>query len=731
MLVGGGHAHAAVLKSFGMKPLPGVRLNLISPTSLAPYSGMLPGYLAGHYSLTACHLDLRALSRFAGARYYQAAATGIDLAAGTVLCAGRPPVPFDLLSIDIGSTPATVGILGAETAIPVKPVDRFLERWQEVERQIVASEGSHRLVVIGAGAGGVEAALALDFRAREALKSAGKSDKGFSVSVVARSGEPLETHSGGTRRRMARALQRNGIAFHGGHTVSALADGRITCSPALDIEFDSVVLVTPGSAARWLTQTGLALDELGFIRVNETLQSVTDERVFAAGDTAAFEGRALPKSGVYAVRQGPVLATNLRRLAVGDTPWPYRPQRRTLALISMGGKQAVLSYGALTAEGGWAWRFKDWIDRRWMRKYQELPDMEAEADAGVGSEPGFDPMRCGGCGAKVPADVLKRALGAIEPQTPAASVLIGLDAPDDAAVIAPPAGKALVQTVDQFRAFIEDPYLFGQITANHCLGDIYAMGAEPASALATVTLPFSDEAKTEADLRQLLLGAQATFGEAGVALIGGHTGEGAELMLGFSINGYIDKAALLRKSGLQAGDALILSKPLGTGVLLAADMRHTAQGPWIDAAIATMLQSNRAAAEIARRHGATAATDVTGFGLLGHLAEMANAADVAVTLDANAVPVLEGAREMFGEGIASSLQSGNERSARDALGAAANGSLPPVLFDPQTAGGLLFGLPDEHAEACIAELREAGYTASANIGRITGNVGAPARISMI
>jgi len=722
VLVGGGHSHVAVLRSFGMKRESGVRLNLISPASFTPYSGMLPGYLAGHYTLEETHLDLRALARFAGARYTQAAATGIDLAAGTVACAGRPPLAFDLLSIDIGSTPASGEIDGAEIAIPVKPVDRFLERWEAVERAIVAQGGRHRLVVIGAGAGGTEAALALNFRIRKALERAGKPADGFEVAVVAQSAEPLETHGRGTRQRMRRALDRANIAFHGGRTVRAIADNKFICDPALDLGFDSAVLVTPGAAAGWLTETGLALDERGFIRVHGTLQSVSDARVFGAGDTIAFEPGDLPKSGVYAVRQGPVLAASLRALATGGTPRAYHPQPRTLALISVGEKRAVLSYAALSVEGGWAWRFKDWIDRRWMRKYQELPEMQD--DAGEAEAGGFDPMRCGGCGAKVPADVLKKALASIAPnQAAATNILVGLDAPDDAAVITPPPGKALVQTFDQFRAFIEDPYLFGQIAANHCLGDIHAMGAEPASALAAVTLPYANAAKMGGDLSQLLSGALATFAGDGVALIGGHTGEGSEMMLGFTINGFIDEDAMLRKGGLRPGDALILTKPLGTGALLAADMRHAADGRWIDAAIAAMLQSNGPAARIARQHGASAATDVTGFGLAGHLIEMAEPAGVTVSLQLSDIPVLAGALEVMAKGIVSSIQPDNERSVGGKLAAGGDGAKRAILFDPQTAGGLLIGLPKADAAACLADLRGAGYTEVSEIGRISRREG--------
>ena len=339
-----------------------------------------------------------------------------------------------------------------------------------------------------------------------------------------------------------------------------------------------------------------------------------------------------------------------------------------------------------------------------------------------------DPMRCGGCGAKLPADILKRVLDRVVGEPKVDGLMVGLDAPDDAAVFAPPAGKLIVQTVDQFRAFVEDPYLFGRIAANHCLGDIYAMGAAPVSALAAIALPFADDAKMEADLELLLRGALRTFEAAGVALIGGHTAEGAETSLGFTINGIGDEGSLLRKGGLRAGDRLILTKPLGTGVLLAADMRGDARGAWIDAAIQTMLQSNGPAAEIARTHGATAATDVTGFGLAGHLAEMAVSAGASVRLRLAALPILPGGEDAFALGAASSLQEGNIRSVRGSL---SGDTLPSILFDPQTAGGLLLGVPADRSEACLADLQAAGYGAAAEIGEVAGPADADRTIELV
>jgi selenide,water dikinase len=252
------------------------------------------------------------------------------------------------------------------------------------------------------------------------------------------------------------------------------------------------------------------------------------------------------------------------------------------------------------------------------------------------------------------------------------------------------------------------------------------MGGEPQTALAIATVPYGIEAKVEADLSAMMAGANDVLRAAGCALVGGHTSEGAELALGFAINGLVPRGAALRKSGLQPGDALVITKPIGTGTLLAADMRGKAKARWVMGALASMMQANAKAADILRRHHAHAATDVTGFGLIGHLVEMVRASGVDVTLAPDRVVLLPGARESVALGIFSSLQPQNVRLRRAIRepDMAARHPLYPLLFDPQTAGGLLASVPIGEAEGCVAELRQAGYAAASVIGLVTARSGA-------
>ena len=684
VLLGGGHSHVEVLRRFAMKPAPGVRITLIAREAEAPYSGMLPGHLAGDYAHGECHVDLRPLCRFAGARLIHGEAVGLDLAAQTVRCSDRPAIAFDLLSIDVGGRPLASGIAGAERAIAVKPVDSFLDGLAELARPEVRS-----IAVIGGGAGSVEVAIAL----RQKL-----GPQAPRLRLLTDGDDILPSHSAGVRRRMRRALAAHEVELRLGCRVVAVEPGCALCAGGEAVEADRCILVTPVAPPHWLAEAGLAVDEHGFVAVDEGLRSISHPSVFAAGDAAAFMPRPLPKAGVYAVRQGPVLAENLRRAAEGRELSPYRPQRRVLALLRSGEGRAVASWGPFAAEGGWVWRWKDRIDRRWISRYCDLPAMPAEE----GGE-----MRCGGCAAKIASPVLRRALAGVAPAS-GADVLIGLAAPDDAAAILPPAGAAVVQSVDQFRPFVDDPHLFARIAANHCLNDIYAMGARPHSALALATVPFGSERAMENDLRALLAGAGATLQEAGVALIGGHSGEGPELAFGLAVTGFAAPDRLWRKSGLRAGEALVLTKPLGTGALFAAEMRGAAPPAAIEAALLAMRQSNGPAAAILSRFGVAGCTDVSGFGFLGHLVEMLEASGLDAALEAASIPALEGARQLLARGMASTLQPANEA----AFAPFVLGAPEPLLFDPQTAGGLLAGLPAASAQDCLAALRGAGFQAA-------------------
>jgi selenide, water dikinase len=712
VLVGGGHAHVHVLKSFGMRPIAGVRVTLVAREVVTPYSGMLPGWVAGHYAFDECHIDLGRLARFAGARLIRDEAIGLDLAKRHVISRAHPPIRYDLLSLDIGSTPRAHDVPGAaENTVAVKPIAQFAARWETLLARARQLPGLC-LAIVGGGAAGAELALCAQYR----LAASGVAP--LEVTLVTRDGL-APSHNRRVRRLFARIFAERGIMVTTGSAVVRVEPGLLVCADGRGIAFDEALWVTDAGAAPWLAGTGLPLTADGFIAVDETLRSPADARIFAAGDVATMTAHPREKAGVYAVRQGPPLTANLRRALAGKRLRRAVPQRRGLALIGTGDRHAVASRGPFAGYGASWWRLKDRIDRRWMRRYRELPPMLPE--------PGEDPMRCGGCAAKVPAAILGRVIDRLRP---AASdlVMIGLDGADDAALISFPGAPPLLQTVDFFRAMVDDPYLFGRIAATHALNDIYAMGGRPETALAIATLPPARPEIVEHDLFHMLRGGLDVLEPAGAVLVGGHSAEGAELALGFAVTGRAPSGTLLRKGGLRAGDRLILSKPLGTGVILAADGRGLAPARILDSAIATMLQSAAPAAACLLAHGATSCTDVTGFGLLGHLLEMLRASNRDALLDPEAIPALDGALDLLGRGITSSLHADN-LAALAALDAGDTHPIAALLIDPQTAGGLLAGVPAERAAACLDRLGALGYRAAV-IGRVARASGAEPRVRL-
>ncbi|MHB1814269.1 MAG: FAD-dependent oxidoreductase [Steroidobacteraceae bacterium] len=378
VLLGGGHSHVGVLKRFGARPSPGVRLTVICRDLRTPYSGMLPGLIAGHYAFDEAHIDLEPLCRFAGARLYHDEAIALDLAERKVVCKGRAPIRYDLLSINIGSTPAILEVPGAaDSVVPVKPIEQFIARWDALCHRVISHEGPMRIGVVGAGAGGVEILLAVQFRLCKLLAAQGRSADHLQYDLFTDTERILPTHNARTRRIFERILAKRRVRVLTGHAVVEVAGGRLRLANGREYVLDEILWATAASAARWLAQSGLAVDARGFVEVADTLQSLSHPDVFAAGDIAALVDHPRPKSGVFAVREGKVLERNLRRALAGRPLRPYRPQRQSLSLISTGDRYAIASRNGWALQGRLLWRWKDWVDRRFVRMFSELPDVPA------------------------------------------------------------------------------------------------------------------------------------------------------------------------------------------------------------------------------------------------------------------------------------------------------------------------------------------------------------------
>ena len=696
VLVGGGHTHVQVLRSLCMQPIPGVRVTLVTREIRSPYSGMLPGHVAGFYSRDDMHVDLLPLCRRAGARLIHGEVTRLDPIARRLTVAERPDLNWDWLSINCGAVPRA-----PERGIAVKPIGRFLPAWDQALARLAPGSS---LWVVGAGAGGVELAFAVQ-AARSDLK----------VTIAGRQWLP------GFPARAARLLERQararGITLLLDREVTGFTGSQVLSAQGDPLPGDEVLWVTDVAAPPWLAQSGLATDGGGFVVVDAHLRSVSHPAVFAAGDVACLQGQERPKSGVYAVRAGPVLTANLRAAAAAQDLTTFRPQRHFLRLLGTGDGSAVATKWGVALSGRWVWRWKDRIDRTFMARFRDLPEPMKPVPAVLPDGLQQDmpsPLRCGGCGAKLGADLLQRVLSRL-PIRARSGVLLGIG--DDAAEIVAD-GSVLVST-DGLRSMIDDPYLFGRIVTHHNLNDLYAMGAIPTGAVALATIPLMAERLMEDELAALLTGVVDVLEAHDVPLVGGHSAEGAELFLGLTVTGRRGPVTF-RKNGLCAGQRLILTKPLGTGTILAAAMRGLPVAEALVSAVSAMDTSNAAAATILAAHGVTGATDVTGFGLLGHLSEMLRASHLGARLRVAEVPVLAGAQLLLADGVRSALQDSNELALHDFVQVTDRDVR--LLCDPQTSGGLLAGVPETQVASCLAALQEAGYHTAAVIGEVTDGI---------
>jgi selenide,water dikinase len=374
LLLGGGHSHVIVLKRFAERPIPEARVTLISRVDDTPYSGMVPGLIAGHYTRRDAHIDLRPLADRANAHAVFDEAVGLDLANRQVFLRQQSPIGYDVLSIDIGSTPNLSVAGAAEHAVPVKPIDRLLDRWEALGARLCEGGSKKRVAVVGGGAGGVELLLAAQYAIQTRLARDGRQDAHLEYHLFTEGDHVLPTHNASVRDRFGRILCERGIHVHPGSAVVEVARGVLRTADGRTHEIDETLWTTQAAAAPWLAESGLAVDADGFVQVSSTLQSISHPDVFAAGDIAAMMHDPRPKSGVFAVRQGPPLARNLRRALLGEPLEEYRPQRQFLSLISTGDRYAVASRGAIAFEGAWVWRWKDWIDRRFMRQFPRVSD---------------------------------------------------------------------------------------------------------------------------------------------------------------------------------------------------------------------------------------------------------------------------------------------------------------------------------------------------------------------
>lgn len=701
VFVGGGHTHALVLRKWGMKPIPGVRVTVINPGATAPYSGMLPGHLAGHYAREDLDIDLVRLARFAGARLLVDYAVAIEPDAKVVRLASGRRIAYDIMSLDVGITSEMPQLPGfQEHGIAAKPLGIFADLWART----CAGEGAIKIAVIGGGVAGCEVAMAAVHR----MRGLGRD---VHVSVIDR-GTVLSNVVPSARAKLMDGLRANGVDLIEGTGIARVDAGAVVLEDGRQITADLTIGTAGATPHPWVAECGLPCRD-GFLEVDEYLRAPADPSIYGAGDCVHLAHDPRPKAGVYAVRAAPILTHNLRADLLGLARKPFNPQKDFLKLVTLGGQVAVAEKSGFSIAGPRLWTLKNRIDQDFMDKFRHLPEMPQPkapkgAAKGVAAEMA-GPIPCGGCGAKLASGalhgVLSQAPGAVRDDVTAVPG-------DDAAVLHLGGARQVIST-DHLRGFALDPALVAKAAAVHALGDIWAMGAVPQAALAQVILPRVHARLQGQWLDEVMQAAGDIFAAEGVAVVGGHSTAGAELTIGFTVTGLLEGDAITLQ-GAKPGDALILTKPIGTGVLMAAEMQSKAFGEDVLACWKSMTTPSTEAAR-ALAPVAHAMTDVTGFGLAGHLQNICAASGVGAQITLESVPLLAGAEAMARKGIRSSLWAQNRASVTATLPESARADL---MCDPQTAGGLLAAVPEADADKIIA-----ATPGAVRIGQITADPG--------
>ena len=735
VLLGGGHANIQVLKMLAMNPIGGLRITLISDQTHSPYSGMIPGYLAGYYSYEECHFDLRRICEELDQRFIKAKIIGIDPQRKKIQLENRPEVGYDCASINVGIAPESIEYSLAEAAlklIPLKPISKFIAHWDRLMADLKAYKDSDflQIAVVGAGAAGVEISIILKMLIDQNKWNA-------EVSLIHRHEFLVSAKDLVAQRKLSKVLKELGIkVLQNTQALKEQENGLVLKDDKGLIktkDFYRVLTATQATAPPWFKHSGLPINPDGFLKVTEKLLVENETALFGAGDCIHFSPVPLKKAGVYAVRQGMVLEHNIRAFFTEKSALnTFHPKKNVLSLITIGDHKALVHQdSASILRWMWPsllWTVKDGIDKRFMKRFQAATfNVNPQHFDKVMPKPkitlvpeDWESNTCGGCGSKLGASTITLSLNKLDiPEDD--SVLLGVKEGEDCALTRFSEHTLCLQSIDHFRSFISDPYLLGQIATQHALSDIYAMGGVAKTVQVGLTLSAANKKIHQEDIFQVMSGVLDILTKSGASLVGGHTSEGLELAISIAAQGEVGPKQVLRKQLTQSGNCLILTKPIGIGVVFAANMLAQANGKLVDEVLSSMLQSNKIAMEIIKRFDVSGCTDITGFGLLGHAFEMLGKNSdqaLGIKIDYTAIPLFDGVGVLFTKGYYASIAHKNYESLSPVLSAEVSNQDFPALFDPQTSGGLLFSVPYHQTEDCLKALHQNGVSKACVIGEV-------------
>ena len=702
VLLGAGHSNIEVIKKFGIKPIDGLRLTVISNSYFSTYSGMLPGYLQGIYEWNEINIDLVKLCRAYGHRLIISNVIKIDTKNNLVFLENRPSINYDFLSINLGIKTDSSKIKGAEkNCLKLKPISSIKENFDKL-LEFNKVNKNNDIVIIGAGAAGFEVALALD----ENLKR--KNIKN-NIILLSKNSSVLNQFNKKAEFIAKNTLKKCNVKFLNYAEVVIVTSNYILLKDGRKIFCKLPILATNSSPLSLLKKSDLPLTKNGSILIESNLLVSGYNNIFSSGDISEIKGNSMPKAGVYAVKQGKILAKNIKKLYLQKKLSQYKPQKHFLSIIGLQNHRALAIKSIFSIKGKLLWSIKKYIDKKFIEKYTLYNKNNYLQENQI--EPVLNKMQCKGCGSKIPQSILDRVF---EENTKKGSL--------DADKV--PNTKNIFQTTDIISSIVSDPFEFGNISAKHALNDILASNTKPLAAQMIVSLPPAINEINKRDLIQLKSGADYAMKQANCKIIGGHSysNNDDQIYLGFSIIG--KKKKYVKPKKIKKGKLYITGK-IGSALVFAAIEKKIISGIYSEEVINTMKKSNYEIFKIFYKFNMQYITDISGFGLAIHAHNLLlRHSDLnGLEISLKKIPLYEGAIKALKNNVKSSLNDSNKNSIINNLRVdynKINTKHLNCLFDPQTAGGFLFIL-DATQKKILDELDKKKINYSA-IGRVTNAI---------
>ena len=674
MLIGGGHANVQVLEKLCSNRIKGLHTILISEHYEATYSGMTPGYINRDFIKDEISIDLQRLCFNAEATFVKDKVINLNSNKQILELQTSPPINYDLLSINTGSISITknINIEKNSKCFFVKPISSLIKNLKHID-QIVKNKKS-KIAIIGGGVASYELAFSLKRRYENP------------IDIVILGKKILEEKNLNQKTiTNLRSISKNlGIKEISGEVIS-ISETYLTLKNGEKIDYDLSLLSTGANIETWLSNSNLKKDKNGFVTVDDHLLSVDDKKIFITGDACSIGNKARAKSGVMAVRQGEILKENIF-LKLNCKPLiKFKPQKNWLYLIGTYKKYALLNYFFLSFHNQWCWKLKVWIDKRFIGRFKFSHGQNMNKKNIELKNSNKTKMYCQGCGSKVSKNTLTSYIRKINDN-------IDLN---DSSVVEMKTLKIL-QTIDHIKLFSSlNPFDFGKISYLHSQNDILSSGGLVKSLSVSVGVPFSENSVEKFYLEYFMEGIKYEADKDKCLISSGHSYQSKESGITLTLNGEIESNS--SKHSARNGDLIYLSKPLGTGYLLAAYFNNSEKlsSKDFENIINNLKRGNLFTVNSARNSGSKAMTDISGFGLSSHLIDICLSSNLSSELSLNQDILINSNLDLLKKYQSTSFKS-NQKASGKYIKISDNHPLKNILFDPQTNGPILIAIEKQN-----------------------------------